>query len=190
MKLTRRRLRKLINEAILNEMDPSADRATGGAAAMGTAYSGLSKVSDRDLAASAAKLSQELTRGSASIAFDLVSPVEEEDLQKIQAQYEVVVDAYKAAVENELSEGKGEKGSWSYFLWELAMLLGIVSAITVYAGATLHLKPLKLFKKIFRGNSGDKILKQLKKSGISMDDPEFNRHYEEVLRIERSKRGL
>jgi hypothetical protein len=197
MKLTRRQLRNLINEAILNELDPSADRMTGGGAeSFGKAHAGFRAIPEEEFKAAAFALEDTLE----AIAYELT--IDEEDVNEVLAQYDVTVDAYQAAAEQNpiITEGnytfntnlsKGKKGEWSYFAWELGILLALVTSIgafTVSMGKIM--KPLKVLKKLFPGKTGDAVMDHLKKSGIGIDDPRFLEHYEEVLRQLRKRSGL
>jgi len=197
MKITRLQLRKLINEAILNEIDPSADRMTGGGAeSFGKAHAGFRAIPEEEFKAAAIALKDALEEVSYAMT------ISEEDVNEVLAQYEVTVDAYQAAAEQNpiITEGKytfdtnlskGEKGEWSYFTYELGILLALVAAIGVFSVSTYHIvKPLKILEKLFPGKTGDAVLDHLKKSGIGIDDPRFLEHYEEVTKQLKKLKGL
>ena len=161
MKVTRAQLKSIINEAILNEIDPSADRMTGGGAeSFGAAHAGFIAIPDDEFD----KIVSKFDNPYFQTIFDTASPVTSDQLAQIVDSYDEMVDSYQQAAKT-LAEAKGEKGSWERFWYDAAYFTVLVTAYTGLAAAQLGIPPLKLFKKIL-GPLGSKLVGGLKKKKI------------------------
>ena len=164
MRITRRQLRRLINEVLLNEGDFSSDRMTGGGAeSFGKAHTGFLAIPDEEFAALGKKI---IDSDAMALALNIQDAVfiPREDIAKIQDAYDEMVDSYQQAAKT-LAEGKGDKGSWERFWYDAAYFLVLATAFTGFAIASAGYSPLKVFKKLM-GPLGGKLLNGLKKQGV------------------------
>ena len=164
MKLTRRQLRKLIQEAI-NEIDLTMDRGTD----VGATVKYLNLIPDDEFKKIATEFSTSFFEDALKPLYNAVGPITAEQLADIKEAYDEMVDSYQQAAKT-LAEGKADKGSWARFWLDAAVFLVLVTAYTGFAAASLGYAPLKVLGKIL-GPTSKKMVSGLSKKGVK--PPEY-----------------